>query len=185
MTRERRIIDALLLKTEANGCTPSEAQAARAKAEEMAKKYGLTLETPKTVHRTVTVDPEAFARNWAARHAAQQAEAMHAKAKAMAEEAARRKAAAAEAERKRYEDMMARNREKRTQAEKKVKEQPKTRAHTGMHFSSIGEAARWYLRFNSHLSHGEIAAKVREHFPNAKTSAESVAWYASKMRKGK
>ena len=44
--KERRIIDALLAKTVANGCTPGEAAAARAKAEEIAKRGGVDLPPP-------------------------------------------------------------------------------------------------------------------------------------------
>jgi hypothetical protein len=159
MTRERRIIDALLAKTVKNGCTPEEEATAQAKAKEMAAKYGIPLEAPKaTMYKEV--DLEEFIRRAAARAAAKAAEDMHKRAAEnfrKAEEAKRAKAQA----------------------------KPETKAHTGMKFASVADAARWYLKFNSHLSYAQIAEKVRGHFPHAKTSAASVAWYASKMRHGK
>ena len=34
------------------------------------------------------------------------------------------------------------------------------------------------------LTHAEIARRVRRHFPNASTTADCVAWYSSRMRRG-
>ena len=43
LSKKRAIVAALLKKTTANGCTPEEARTARAKAEEIAAKYGVPL----------------------------------------------------------------------------------------------------------------------------------------------
>jgi len=48
---------------------------------------------------------------------------------------------------------------------------------------SIGTFVRETISNNSALSTEEILAKVRDQFPEAKTTASCVAWYKSDMRK--
>ena len=48
---------------------------------------------------------------------------------------------------------------------------------------AIGECAEHYIRHIDGNTYQWVANKVREHFPDAKTSAASIAWYANKMKK--
>lgn len=52
-------------------------------------------------------------------------------------------------------------------------------------FKTVRECAEHYLRENPEAKHADIAALVKGHFKDAKTTAASVAWYASKMKKKK
>lgn len=54
-------------------------------------------------------------------------------------------------------------------------------------FSSIKDAAEEYLKptwrkNGKKLTNADVAELVRRHFPNAKTSAASVAWYRNRMK---
>ncbi len=153
------IIRALEAKTVANGCTPDEALSAKAKATEMRAKYGIA-------------EPKAEAPSPKFNRAYQD-EAINEVAEAM------RRWAREEFIRKAQESL-----KRGQEAAAKVKaEQPKKKEEPKQSFKSIGECAEFYIRHIDGNTYQWVANKVREHFPDAKTSAASIAWYANKMKK--
>lgn len=169
----REIITALLSKTVANGCTPEEAKTARAKAEELSTKYGIPLQTAR---------PRAQARP----HVYQD-------------------------EYRSFDEEMLRRMQERMQREFgpgfkfnfgaegfmhsagfKARQQGKTQEQKAKvpKFASIRECAEYWLdpkwtrkHDGKRLSHSDVANLVRRSFPDARTSAASVGWYASQMNK--
>lgn len=157
MAEPRKIIEALLAKTVANGCTPHEAESAGSKAKELMGKYGLSpsdFEKPKPREPFFRSGMSDDIFNDMFRRAAEQA------ARKAAQEWARRKAQQA-----------------------KPKNVPE--------FKTVKDAVLFYLNpgwINSKtkkpLSNADIANLVRRSFPNAKTTAQSVAWYRNKRKQG-
>ena len=49
--------------------------------------------------------------------------------------------------------------------------------------STVGERAIQLMQRKRPLTYRQIAEKIREEFPEACTTTDSVAWYASRMRK--
>lgn len=155
----RRIIEALLSKTVANGCTPGEAASARQKAEELARRHGIDISPPKTTkpnsrfRDSYTMDDvaEAMRRGFGP----QFQEAMRQAARRAAEQAFRQR------------------QEQRVPDFKTVGECCEFYCRPGWVNSKTKRP----------LSNAEIAILVRCHFPHAHTTAKTVASYKSRAKR--
>lgn len=78
------------------------------------------------------------------------------------------------------EEIMEKAEENERQEAAKKEEKPKPKAKKGQ---TIRAYAEHLLETEPTLKHREVAEKVKKKFPEAQTSAASVAWYASKMKK--
>jgi hypothetical protein len=154
----KRIIESLLCMTVANGCTPDEARKARAKAEELSSKYHIPIETPKPKAGVFTGRSPRSTNPFYGFNMGDVQDAI-------------RRAAAEALRRQRQEEDLRRQRERRS-------------------FKTVGEACVFYARpgwVNSKtkkpLSNEEIAILVRRHFPDARTTARTVASYKSRAKR--
>lgn len=158
----RETVRSLLRMTVRNGCSEAEARTARERAEAIARANGLRLEDledrPQPQRRTGPVFGAGIDEDMLARAMAQMREAFrHAAHKAAREQA--------------HQDQMRRDREARS-------------------FKTVGEACVFYSRpgwINSKtkkpLTNEEVAILVRRHFPDARTTAKTVASYKSRAKR--
>lgn len=166
-----RIVDALLSKIVERGCTPGEAEAAKAKAEELIQRHNLDrsrLGRKQQSFRTSFASfGDIFTEGFDAR---------------MADDFLRRATRA-------YQEAQA-----RTNHEQEAKR--KREAAQDARFSTIDEMARSYLQVVVDVTRGkvveakgvgmpyyEILRRVKGRFPAAKTSVDTLRWYESQLRR--
>jgi len=152
----RRIIEALLSKTVANGCTPEEAASSLAKARELSEKYGVPLEQPRPTTFTFRVDPD---------FAANVDEMLRRAMREAVKEMQRRRAAQGRSGKKPGDDQYKR-------------ESYKTVRDCAEHFLH----PRWRTRDDKPLTNRQVAEVVRG-IMGSETTEASVAWYRNRMKK--
>ena len=201
MTDPRKVIAGLLSKTVANGATGHEAASAKAMAEKLAAKHGISLTAfSSSHHQSKPYDP--FTNPFAEANDRGKQAMYDAKNKAYKEYVKKQQQAkaanndpwawkgpkenTAEKEEKAYKAGQkaanaASKKAKQQQAEENAWKHASFDSWTG-NYKSVGDFCEARILSKDYNDYEQIAREARNRF-GGRTSAKSVAWYASKLRK--